>query len=261
MRLNKFLADCGVCSRREADRLIEAGEVRVDGQIAGVGQQVAEGQTVTVNGRPVTPEEERVLLALYKPVGVVCTTDKTWGDTTVDDIVRYPKRVFYAGRLDKDSEGLLLLTNDGALQDRMMRAANYHEKEYEVFVDRPLDDRFLKKMARGVYLRELGVTTRACRTERISGRKFRIILTQGMNRQIRRMCMALGYRALAIKRVRIMNILLGDLKPGQYREVTPEEREELYRRLEKEEQERSGEKHGNGETENRRTEAETELSQ
>lgn len=238
MRLNKYLADCGLCSRREADRLIESGEVMVDGSVAVVGQQVSDSQDVRVNGKQVKPEQEKILLAVYKPIGVVCTTDKTWDDTTIDDIIQYPKRVFYAGRLDKDSEGLLLMTNDGELQDRIMRAANFHEKEYLVSVDRAIDDRFLRKMSQGVYLRELDVTTRPCRVEKTGRRQFRIILTQGLNRQIRRMCKVLRYQVVSIKRVRIMNIRLGDLKAGEYRKVTEEEWNELYQNLEKEENSR-----------------------
>ncbi len=233
VRLNKYLADCGICSRREADRLIGAGKVLVDKKPAGVGQRVLESQEILVEGRPVKPEKKRVLLAFYKPRGVVCTTDKTWGDTTVEEVLHYPLRVFYAGRLDKDSEGLLLMTNDGMLQDELMRAANGHEKEYLVTTDRPVDDILLEKMARGVYLEDLDVTTRPCKAEKTAGRQFRIVLTQGLNRQIRRMCRALGYRARSIRRVRIMNITLGNLKPGEYREVTGTELKELYQSLKK----------------------------
>lgn len=232
IRLNKYLADCGLCSRREADRLIASGAVAVDGRPACVGEKIGQGQAVFVNGRRAEPQNERVALAVNKPVGVVCTTDKTWGDTTIDEIVRYPKRVFYAGRLDKNSEGLLLMTNDGELQDRMMRAANYHEKEYLVRVTRPFDMKFLEAMARGVYLEELEVQTRPCRVARTGRQEFRIVLTQGLNRQIRRMCAALGYTVESIRRVRVMNITLGDLAPGAYRELTQQEMDGLFRMLE-----------------------------
>lgn len=235
VRLNKFLADCGICSRREADRLVEAGRVTVDGRAALAGQRVSDRQDIRVDEKRVHPEREMILLAVNKPRGVVCTTDKTWGDTTVEELIAYPRRVFYAGRLDKDSEGLLLMTNDGRLQDRLMRAVNFHEKEYLVCVDRPVDEAFLKKMAQGVYLRELDVTTRPCRIEKTGRRQFRIILTQGLNRQIRRMCRELGYRAETIRRLRIMNITLDGLKAGEYREVTDGEMKLLYESLKKDE--------------------------
>lgn len=233
VRLNKYLAQAGICSRREADRLIEEGKVLVDGVKAEAGIKVTDRQKITVDGRTVKKEEQRILLAFYKPRGVVCTTDKRWGDTTVEDILQYPKRVFYVGRLDKDSEGLLLMTNDGDLQDRIMRAANYHEKEYQAEVDGPIGRAFLEKMTAGVYLKELGETTRPCRIKKTGERRFKIILTQGLNRQIRRMCEACGRKVVHLKRVRVMNIVLGDLMPGQYREVTEEELAALTAMLEK----------------------------
>lgn len=223
VRLNKYLAQSGVCSRREADMLIEEGRVLVDGKAAGIGMKVTDVQRITVDGQIIQKEETRILLVFYKPRGVVCTTDKRWGDTTVEDVLQYPKRVFYAGRLDKDSEGLLLMTNDGDLQNAVMKAANFHEKQYQVEVDAPIGGAFLKKMASGVYLKELDVTTRPCRIKKTGGRSFTIILTQGFNRQIRRMCEACGRKVVHLKRVRVMNITLDGLTPGQYREVTEAE--------------------------------------
>ncbi|SDF21158.1 pseudouridine synthase [Marvinbryantia formatexigens] len=227
VRINKYLAQAGICSRREADRLIAEGKVLVDGAAAVAGQKVLPSQDIRVEGEQAVRSQERILLVVNKPRGVVCTTDKTWGDTTLEELVDYPSRVFYAGRLDKDSEGLILMTNDGELQDKIMRAANRHEKEYLVKVDRTVDDTFLKKMAKGVYLRELDTVTRPCRVEKTGRRAFRIVLTQGLNRQIRRMCAALGYQVQELRRVRIMNIRLGGLPAGQYREATDEELREI----------------------------------
>lgn len=233
VRLNKYLAQAGICSRREADRLIEEGKVLVDGRTAQAGIKVLPGQKIMVDGCPVEKEEQRILLAFYKPRGVVCTTDKRWGDTTVADVLQYPKRVFYVGRLDKDSEGLLLMTNDGDLQNAIMKASNCHEKEYQVEVDGPIGASFLKKMASGVFLKELDVTTRPCRIKRTGRAKFTIILTQGLNRQIRRMCEACGRKVISLKRVRVMNITLDGLMPGEYRAVTQEEFAQLEKMLNK----------------------------
>ncbi len=228
VRLNKFLSEAGVCSRREADRLIEAGRVSVDGRGALTGQKVFLSQTVCVDGKAIRQEKELILLAVNKPRGVVCTTDDRWGDTTVYDMLQYPKRIFSIGRLDKDSEGLLLMTNYGDIVNKMMRAGNFHEKEYLVSVDGEIRPEFLKRMSEGVYLQELNVKTRPCRVELAGKNQFCIILTQGLNRQIRRMCAALGYQVTRILRVRVMNIELGDLKPGEYRPVSRKE----YARLE-----------------------------
>ncbi len=233
VRLNKYLAQAGICSRREADRLIEEGKVLVDGRTAQAGIKVLPGQKIMVDGCPVEKEEQRILLAFYKPRGVVCTTDKRWGDTTVADVLQYPKRVFYVGRLDKDSEGLLLMTNDGDLQNAIMKASNGHEKEYQVEVDGPIGETFLKKMRSGVFLKELDVTTRPCRIKRTGRAKFTIILTQGLNRQIRRMCEACGRKVISLKRVRVMNITLDGLMPGGYRAVTQEEFVQLEKMLKK----------------------------
>lgn len=226
MRLNKYLSDIGYCSRREADRLIEAGKVMIDGVPAGLGAQVEEGQEVRVGKKVLTKTDRPVLLALHKPRGIECTTSKKVKKNIVD-FVNYSCRVYPVGRLDKDSEGLILLTNQGDLVNKMMRAGNRHEKEYVVTVDRPISDSFLRGMAAPVYLKELEVTTRPCQVEQMGKYTFRIILTQGYNRQIRRMCENFGYRVTKLKRIRIMNIHLGDLKMGAYREVDPKEMKEL----------------------------------
>jgi len=228
-RLNKYLASCGLCSRREADKLIEQGRVAVNGETAHAGVKVQEGDRVTVNGKPVESESDKVVLAYYKPVGVICSEKDRYAEKLVTDAIHYPVRVTYAGRLDKESEGLLLMTNDGALIDRMMRGANRHEKEYEVRVNREVTDLFLHKLSKGVYLEELDETTRECVTERTGRYTFRIVLTQGLNRQIRRMCRAFQYHVVSIRRVRVMNIGLDGLKPGEYRKVEGAELEELYK--------------------------------
>ncbi len=231
-RLNKYMSGAGVCSRREADRLIAEGRVSVDGVRAVTGMQVEEGQQVALDGKPIQKERNKlILIAVNKPQGVVCSEKSQGGDINIIDFLNYPKRVTYAGRLDKDSEGLLLMTNQGNLIHRLTCAANFHEKEYEVAVSRPYDDGFLKAMAEGVFLKELETTTRPCRVERIGSRKFRIVLTQGLNRQIRRMCEELGHRVVELKRIRIMNIRLGHLQTGAWRNVTRTELEELMRLL------------------------------
>ena len=229
MRLNKFLAHGGVCSRREADKLIEQGCVFVNGKPGTTGQTVTESDEVIVNGKCITGKEKKVVLAFYKPVGVTCTEKDAHAEKIISDIVKYPIRVTYAGRLDKDSEGLLLLTNDGDLIQAMMRGANRHEKEYIVKVDKEVTEDFLQKMSAGIYLKDLDQTTRPCRVEAIGKYTFRIILTQGLNRQIRRMAAACGREVRSLKRVRVMNVLLNELKPGQYVELSESERQELYR--------------------------------
>jgi len=226
IRINKFLSEAGVCSRREADRQIVAGNVTIDGQIAVAGDRVAPNQEVCYNGKPITKEEEMILIALNKPVGIVCTAEKREKNNVID-YLKYPKRIYPIGRLDKDSDGLLLLTNNGDIVNRMMRARNGHEKEYLVTVNKPVTDSFLRGMSGGVPLVELGVTTRKCKVERIGKKQFRIVLTQGLNRQIRRMCEYFGYRVEKLTRVRIMNIMLGDLEVGTYRDVTRKELETL----------------------------------
>ena len=225
IRLNKYLSEAGVCSRREADRLIESGKVTVDGKRAETGMKITEEQIVCVGKKPVEPKNEMVLLAVNKPVGIVCTEEKREKNNIIQ-FLKYPTRITYIGRLDKDSEGLLLMTNNGDIINKMMRAGNEHEKEYKVTVNKPVTDEFLEKMANGVPI--LDTVTRKCKVEKIGKFKFRIILTQGLNRQIRRMCEYLGYKVTRLERVRVMNIHLGDLKPGQYRKVTEKEITELY---------------------------------
>lgn len=228
-RLNKFLSEAGVCSRREADRLIEAGRVTVDGKKAETGMKITPGQEVRVDQKLVKPEEEMIVLAVNKPRGIVCTEEKREPDNIIR-FLNYPTRITYAGRLDKDSEGLLLMTNNGDIINKMMRAGNYHEKEYLVTVDKPVTEEFLQNMARGVPI--LDTVTRPCQIKKEGKKTFRIVLTQGLNRQIRRMCEALGYKVVTLKRVRIMQIRLGDLKPGQYRPLTEQELASLDRMLE-----------------------------
>lgn len=225
IRLNKFLSEAGVCSRREADRLIESGRVTVDGKRAEMGMRISDTQIVRVGKKEIRPRNEMVLLAVNKPVGVVCTEEKREKNNIIN-FLKYPTRITYIGRLDKDSEGLLLMTNNGDIINKMMRAGNQHEKEYKVTVNKPVTEEFIKKMAGGVPI--LDTVTRKCQVERIGKYKFRIILTQGLNRQIRRMCEYLGYKVTRLERIRVMNIELGDLKVGEYRKVTEEEIAKLY---------------------------------
>lgn len=208
--------------------MIEAGRVMVNKAPASMGMRVSGTEDITVDGRLLDKKDRKVVLAYYKPVGVTCTEKDKYAEKTIRDAIDYPIRVTYAGRLDKDSEGLLLLTNDGDLINGLMRASNYHEKEYLVRVNKPVTDTFLQKMAEGVFLKELNVQTRPCQVEKEGKFVFRIVLTQGLNRQIRRMCRALGFDAQGIKRVRVANITIGKLKPGNYRLLTGEELEELY---------------------------------
>lgn len=228
-RLNKYLAQCGVCSRREADKLIESGKVFVNGHVADMGCKVIPTDEVRVGKKVLGGRTKTAVLAFYKPVGVTCTEKDKYAEKVINDYIRFPVRVTYAGRLDKDSEGLLLLTNDGDLINALMRGTNGHEKEYIVKVNQEITDTFIEEMQKGVYLKELETKTRPCQVEKIGKFTFRIILTQGLNRQIRRMCKTLGYEVTHLKRVRVMNVLLGKLVPGKYREVTGTELEELYR--------------------------------
>ena len=228
-RLNKYLAGCGVCSRREADRWIESGRVTVNGQKPELGCLVSSEDQVRVDGELVRQRTEHVVLAFYKPVGVTCSEKDTHAEKLVRDMIDYPVRVTYAGRLDKDSEGLLLLTDDGDLINAMMRGAARHEKEYIVRVDKEIRPEMLQKMQAGIYLKDLGEKTRPCLAEQLSKFTFRIVLTQGLNRQIRRMCEACGYHTRSLKRIRVMSVELGDLKPGEYRELKKEELATLYR--------------------------------
>lgn len=229
IRLNKYLAECGVCSRREADRYIEQGRVKVNGKIAVSGMQVSEEDRVTVSGKLVQPMEEKVVLAYHKPIGVTCTEKDKYAAKTITEALKYPIRLTYAGRLDKDSTGLIIMTNDGDLIQRMMKGANRHEKEYTVKVNKEITADFLEKMAKGVYLKELEQTTRPCELEQLGKYTFRITITQGLNRQIRRMCATLGYQVETLRRDRVVNIELGKLPVGKYREITGEERYNLYR--------------------------------
>lgn len=230
MRINKYLSEAGVCSRREADRLIEEGRVTINGILAFLGSTVSEGDEVGLDDKLITGSAKKVLIAFNKPRGIVCTTaDPKSKDVNIVEYINYPERIFPVGRLDKDSEGLILLSNDGDLSNKIMKARNYHEKEYEVEVDKPFDDEFLKKMSEGVPI--LDTVTRKCKLRRTGKTSFNIILTQGLNRQIRRMCEYFGYRVVKLKRIRIMNIKLGSLKSGTYRNITEVEYNELAKEL------------------------------
>lgn len=230
MRLNKYIASCGICSRREADKLIEDNRITIGGIVATCGAQVNEGDVVCFDGKEIHPQSDRIVLAYYKPVGVVCTESDVHAKKTVIEDLGYKERVTYAGRLDKDSEGLLIMSNDGDLINSMMRAANKHEKEYEVTVNKPVTGDFINDMSGGVFLRELGVRTRKCKVSKTGKKSFDIILTQGLNRQIRRMCEELGYEVVTLKRVRVMSVKLSDynLKPGEYAQLSDEAKKQLY---------------------------------
>lgn len=226
-RINKYLSEVGYCSRREADKLIEAGRVTINGAIPEMGTKVAPNDVVAVDGKEITNTKNSfVYLAFNKPVGIVCTTDTNVEKDNIIDFIKYPKRIFPIGRLDKPSEGLILLTDDGDIVNKILRASNNHEKEYIVKVDKPISQTFIQRMAGGIPLEELDKVTNKCVVEKLSTYEFRIILTQGLNRQIRRMCEYLNYEVLALKRVRIMNIKL-DVSVGTYRELTQEEFNEL----------------------------------
>lgn len=238
IRLNKFLSGAGICSRREADRLIEEGKVTVGGRTAVPGQKVRKGEMVVCNGRTITAgangakeKPERILLAVHKPCGIVCTTSDKDRAPNIVDMVDCAERIYPVGRLDKESEGLILMTNQGDLVNRLMRGSSGHEKEYLVWIDRPVRPEFIQKMRKGVFLPELNVTTKPCFAEKTGEKSFRIVLTQGLNRQIRRMCEQLGCKVRKLKRIRVMNIELGDLKAGESRPVTKKEYAELMRRL------------------------------
>ena len=222
MRLNKYISETGICSRREADSLVEQGRVSINGKRAELGAQVNEGDEVRVNGRVVGAKKRQVYIALNKPVGITCTTERHIAGNIID-FINHPDRIFPIGRLDKDSEGLILLTNNGDIVNEILRVENKHEKEYIVTVDRPVTTDFLDGMSKGVRLPELETTTKPCRTSRVGDRVFRIVLTQGLNRQIRRMCEAFGYDVRRLQRVRIINLRLGSLKVGAWRDLTAEE--------------------------------------
>ena len=220
IRLNKYMSETGICSRREADRYIESGRVTVDGVKAIPGIKVSKGQVVKLDGKSISKEEEMIYIALNKPVGITCTTDRNIKGNIVD-FVNHEKRIFHIGRLDKDSEGLILLTNDGDIVNKILRAGNNHDKEYIVTVNKPINDEFIKRMGNGIKI--IGKITKKCLVNKEGEKTFRIILTEGMNRQIRRMCEALGYKVTKLKRIRIMNIKLGKLKIGEWRNLTNEE--------------------------------------
>ncbi len=230
VRINKYLSEAGVCSRREADRQIERGAITINGKTAVMGDKVSPGDVVMYGKKRVSMEEEAVLLAVNKPAGIVCTSEKREKDNIVD-YVNYPKRIYPIGRLDKNSHGLILMTNQGEIANQIMRSRNLHEKEYIVKVNREVTEEFLSNLSKGVYLKELETETRPCQVEKVGKRTFRIILTQGLNRQIRRMCEAFQYRVVDLKRVRILNIRLGDLKEGTYRKITGQEWKELQQQL------------------------------
>lgn len=232
MRINKYLSAQGVCSRREADRLLEAGRITVDGVTAMCGQQVDDNSVICIDGSRISDEKPQdVLMAFNKPRGIVCTTTDNQGKNNIVDYIGYDKRIYPVGRLDKDSDGLILLTNNGEITDKILRSVNGHEKEYVVKVNKKITDTFLKSMADGVYLKELDVTTKPCSISHINNYTFRIILTQGLNRQIRRMCQESGYKVESLTRVRIMNIELGGLKIGEYRIIEGKEKTMLYESL------------------------------
>ncbi len=229
VRINKYLAECGICSRREADKYIEQGKVKVNQQTAVSGMQVSEQDVVEFVGKVIQPKNRKIVLAYYKPIGVTCTEKDTHADKTIIQALNYPVRLTYAGRLDKDSEGLIIMTNDGDLIQQMMKGANGHEKEYTVKVNKEITPDFLEKMSQGVYIKELAQMTRPCKLKQIGKYTFQIILTQGLNRQIRRMCQEFGYQVTSLRRDRVVNIELNGLRSGKYRELQGEELAQLYR--------------------------------
>lgn len=233
VRINKFLGSAGYCSRREADRLVGEGRVFIDGNMANMGSRVMPGQKVYVDGKAVVPEEENILIAVNKPRGIVCTTTDKQGANNIVDFLGCDKRIYPVGRLDKDSEGLLLMTNDGELMNNILTGKNEHEKEYIVEVDKNLSDDFERRMSEPMYLKELDKTTRPCRVIKTGKKTFRIILKQGLNRQIRRMCSNLGYKVVKLKRIRIMNIELNDLPAGATRKIEGSEYEKLMNLINK----------------------------
>ncbi len=232
MRINKYMAKCGVCSRREADGLIKNGVVTINGRTAVIGDEVEDDDEVTVSGSRISIPDDTIVIAYYKPVGVVCTEKDPHAEKIISDEIPEEitggKRVTYAGRLDKDSEGLIILTDDGDLIDAMMKGSHMHEKEYEVRVDRSLKESDIKNMRNGIRLEELDTVTRPCRVRQTGDKSFNIILTQGLNRQIRRMCESLGLKVLSLKRTRVMNLTLGNLQVGASRKLTSEEKKRLY---------------------------------
>ena len=232
MRLNKFLSSIGFCSRRQADKHIESGKIYIDSAVAGLGTELYDKQKVYFEKTYIGQIDDlklkqRIVLAVNKPVGIVCTSSDKDRAENIVDFINYPLRIYPVGRLDKDSEGLLLMTNDGSLVNALMKAKNHHEKEYIVEVNKNIDKAFLQAMSGGIYIKELKVKTRKCYIEKISEKSFKIILTQGLNRQIRRMCESLGFKVLSLKRIRIVNITLGKLKKGEYRKLSKTELDAL----------------------------------
>ena len=228
MRLNKFLSSIGFCSRRQADKYIENGKIYIDDSVAGLGTELYDKQKVYFEKTYIGQIDDlklkqRIVLAVNKPRGIVCTSSDKDRAENIVDFINYPLRIYPVGRLDKDSEGLLLMTNDGSLVNALMKAKNHHEKEYMVEVNKNIDEAFLQAMSAGVYIKELKVKTRKCYIEKISEKSFKIILTQGLNRQIRRMCESLGFKVLRLRRIRIVNITLGKLKTGEYRKLSTTE--------------------------------------
>lgn len=228
MRINKYISETGFCSRREADKLIEDGKVTINGRVAVLGDDVKGGDEVLVNGMPLTRKKKHIYIALNKPVGITCTTERHV-EGNIIDFVGHPERIFPIGRLDKDSDGLILLTNDGDIVNRILRAEYNHEKEYIVTVDKPITKEFLTGMANGVKIDDY--VTKKCKVSPVGSHVFRIILTEGKNRQIRKMCKSFGYKVKRLQRIRIMNIKLGDLKMGRWRNLTKKELDELFRTL------------------------------
>jgi len=228
VRINKFLSEAKYCSRREGDRLIDDGRVTIDGVKAVAGQKVGPDQSVAVDGKIINVAGDYVYIVYNKPAGITCTTDLSVKGNIVDAIA-FPERIFPVGRLDKHSTGLIILTNDGEIVNKILRSKNQHEKEYIVEVDKIVDDEFIDKMSSGIPI--LGTVTKKCKLKKLQEHKFKIILTQGLNRQIRRMCEYLGYEVISLKRVRIMNIALGTLKPGKFRNITKKEMAEIESRI------------------------------
>lgn len=232
VRLNKFLSEKGICSRREADRLVDEGKVMVNGVCAVMGQKVSSADEIVVDGKKVSTKQDKpVLIAVNKPAGIVCTTARFEGEKNIVDMVKYPTRIYPIGRLDKESEGLILMTNLGDLANEISKASNSHEKEYVVTVNNQVTESFLDKMRRGMHLEELNADTMPCVCTKTGNREFHIILKQGLNRQIRRMCAACGYRVETLKRIRIMNIHLGNIPQGNFRNVTDAEFDKLIKDL------------------------------
>lgn len=226
-RINKYLSEVGYCSRRAADKLIEQGRVTINGKVPEMGTKISEGDIIQVDGKSISETQEKpVYLAFNKPIGIVCTTDTRVEKDNIIDFIKYPKRIFPIGRLDKPSDGLIFLTNDGDIVNKILRARNHHEKEYIVNVNKPITQEFLRKMRNGVPILE--TVTRKCEVEEISKYQFKIVLTQGLNRQIRRMCEFLEYRVIKLRRIRIMNIKL-DVPVGQWRDITDDELKEINR--------------------------------